>query len=136
MSALRYRLILVPKNVQKGVDGMAERSSVQLNAEQESLLQLSPDQHAVLLGAPGTGKTETLIQLILKRIREGMDPASVILLTADRRSATALRDEIVLRLGVPVPGAMARSVGSLAFEIVNTHRIRISLDPLVLLTGG
>lgn len=116
---------------------MTVRVHVELNSEQQSLLALRTDQHAVLLGAPGSGKTETLIQLILKRIRDdGMDPATVMMLTADRRSATALRDEIVLRLGIPVPGAMARSVGSLAFEIVNTHRIRQGKDPVVLLTGG
>ncbi|MGB3413474.1 MAG: UvrD-helicase domain-containing protein, partial [Microbacteriaceae bacterium] len=114
-----------------------EGETLELNAEQQSLLNLPPHLHAVLLGAPGTGKTETLVQLVLKRVHvDGFDPAEIMILTPDRRSATALRDEVVLRLEQPVPGAMARSIGSLAFEIVNNHRIRSGKPPVTLLTGG
>lgn len=96
-----------------------------------------PAASATLIGAAGSGKTHTLVQFMTESIQsEEFKPEELLLLTPDRQSATALRDRIVLKLNRPVPGPMARSVGSLAHEIVNEHSIQVGYGPAILMTGG
>ena len=50
-------------------------------------------------GGPGTGKTSLLIDTAVARLHaEGVDPESVLVLTANRRAAGAVRDEITRRV--------------------------------------
>ena len=65
-----------------------------------------------------------------------MPPESVIALTSSRVTATALRDVLALRLGVPTNGPLARTVNSLAFEIVGNAAREAGVAPPRLVTGG
>jgi superfamily I DNA/RNA helicase/RecB family exonuclease len=108
-----------------------------LDAEQLAVLELPDDASAAVLGAPGTGKTSTLVELVADRVeRAGFLPEQVLALTASRTTATRLRDILALRLGVPTNGPLARSVNSLAFDIVR-HAARVAgTEPPQLVTGG
>ncbi|QOD94350.1 UrvD/REP family ATP-dependent DNA helicase [Chryseoglobus sp. 28M-23] len=95
---------------------------VSLDASQEAVLDARRGPGAVVLGAPGTGKTATVVELVSRAIEvDGLDPQRVLVLTPSRRSATALRDRLALRLAGPasvLPGPLARSIASYAFGVV------------------
>jgi superfamily I DNA/RNA helicase/RecB family exonuclease len=108
-----------------------------LDADQLAVLALPDDASASVIGAPGTGKTTTLVELVADRVqRAGFLPEQVLALTASRTTATRLRDVLALRLGVPTNGPLARTVNSLAFDIVG-HAARVAgTEPPQLVTGG
>ena len=76
---------------------------------------------AVVLGAPGTGKTTVAIHAVLARIQDGADPGSCLVLAASRVAAAQLRD----RIAAAVPGAaerpLARTPSSLAFALLSAR---------------
>lgn len=110
---------------------------LELDPAQRCVLELPDGASAAVLGAPGTGKTSVLVEAIAERVHErGYSAAQVLALSASRASATALRDRIALRLGVPTPGPLARTATSLAFQLVGDQAKRNGWEPPRLLTGG
>lgn len=108
-----------------------EALPLQLDVTQRAVLTLGDTVSAAVIGAPGSGKTTTLIEVVADRILgRGWTPAQVLALTPSRVTATRLRDAIAIRLGIPTTGPMARTVNSLAFEIVrdNARRAGRQLD--------
>lgn len=71
-----------------------------------------------VLAGPGTGKTTTLVEAAVRRIAEGADPSSVLVLTFGRRAASDLRDRISLRAGRTLREPLARSFPSFAFGLL------------------
>ena len=69
----------------------------------------------VVYGGPGTGKTTTLIESVISRVRAGTDPNSILILTYGRESASSLRDAIALRAGSTSFEPLARTFHALAF---------------------
>lgn len=108
-----------------------------LDPSQCLILELADGSSAAVLGAPGTGKTTTIVELVAHRVRErGFVPEEIVVLTSSRITATRLRDRLALRLGEPTNGPLARTVNSLAFEIVG-HAARLAgAPPPRLATGG
>ncbi|AMM20304.1 hypothetical protein AX769_09185 [Frondihabitans sp. PAMC 28766] len=108
-----------------------------LDAGQRALLALPDGESAAVIGAPGSGKTTALVAFLVDRLgREGWGPESVMALAPTRGTATRLRDLLARAVDVPTPGPLARSVASLAFDIVG-HAARLaSSPPPTLLTGG
>ncbi len=93
--------------------------AIQPDASQRAVIALGDGASAAVIGAPGSGKTTTLIEVVADRvITRGWGADAVLALTTSRATATRLRDAIALRLELPTTGPMARSVNSLAFEIV------------------
>ena len=108
-----------------------------LDASQTAVLGLADDASAAVLGAPGTGKTTTLVELLADRVhRVGFAPEQVLALTSSRGTAALLRDRLALRLGVPSNGPLARTVNSLAFDIVSHAARAAGTEPPQLVTGG
>ncbi len=112
-------------------------SGVELDPSQRAVVELPDDASASVIGAPGSGKTTTLVELVANRVLErGFAPEQVLALTPSRSTATRLRDILALRLAVPTNGPLARSVNSLAFEIVG-HATALSGGAVPrLITGG
>ncbi len=108
-----------------------------LDESQARVVALGDADSAAVLGAPGSGKTLTAVELVADRVLgRGWSPDEVVVLTPSRTAASALRDRLALRLGVPTNGPLARTVNSLAFEIV-TEAARHAGVPLPrLATGG
>lgn len=107
------------------------------DATQRAVIDLPDDASAMVIGAPGTGKTTTLIEVAADRVLgRGWAPESVLALTSTRSTATRLRDRLATRLAVPSNGPLARTVNSIAFDVV-AHRARAAgSTPPRLLTGG
>ncbi|TFB84824.1 ATP-dependent helicase [Cryobacterium algoricola] len=108
-----------------------------LDDSQRVALGLADGVSAALIGAPGTGKTTTLIELLAERVLErGYAPGEVLLLVPTRAGATVLRDRLALRLGVPTNGPLARTANSVAFELVRGAEAAAGGQAPTLLTGG
>jgi superfamily I DNA/RNA helicase/RecB family exonuclease len=106
------------------------------DAIQRAVLDLPDDASAVIVGAPGSGKTELAVALVVDRVLErGWRSDEVVVLSPTRRSATALRDGIGIRLGVPTRGPLARTATSLAFGILRERATRESSPQPRLLSG-
>ena len=112
-------------------------SPVGLDEAQRTVLGLADGVSAAVIGAPGTGKTTALVELVADRVLgRGYSPSEVLVLVPTRTGATALRDRLALRLGVPTNGPLARTANSVAFQIVRDAVARAGGPAPTLLTGG
>ncbi len=109
----------------------------QADPSQSAVIALGDDASAVVIGAPGTGKTMTIVELVADRVlNRGWSPNDLVVIAPNRTSATRLRDRLALRLAVPTEGPLARTINSLAFEVVGFARQNAGAAPPRLLTGG
>ena len=120
-------------------------SPVVLDESQRAVVDTDDGQSAAVIGAPGTGKTTTLVELVADRVLErGWGADEVLVLTPNRASATRLRDTLALRLGadgsgrpgVATNGPIARTTNSVAFELVQHAAQLAGVERPKLLTGG
>lgn len=72
----------------------------------------------LVLGAPGTGKTETVGRLVRQRIAEGMTPDSCLVLAPTRTAAARLRIRVGSGLARTHTEPLARTAASLAFAVL------------------
>lgn len=111
--------------------------AVRLDDSQQAVLELPVDACAIVTGAPGSGKTATAIELIADRVaRHGLAPDEVLMLAPSRPAATRLRGDIATRLDRATNGPLARTLTSVAFEVVRHSAHAADSEPPVLLTGG
>lgn len=94
----------------------------------------------VVVGAPGTGKTTTLVEAVAARVhRDGLDPSSVLVLAPSRVAAAALRQRVSARLAglgpVAVGEPLARTPASYAFGLIRRSAVREG-DPSPRLISG
>lgn len=108
-----------------------------IDDDQRAVLRIPDGESAAVIGAPGTGKTTTLIELVADRVlQRGYSPSDVLVIAPTRAGATSLRDRIAIRLGVPTSGPLARTANSIAFQIVRDAATRAGDTAPTLLTGG
>lgn len=108
-----------------------------LDPSQAAVLGLPDGISGAVIGAPGSGKTTTLIEVVADRVlRRGYSPSEVLVLVPTRSGAATLRDTLALRLGVPTQGPLARTANSVAFQIVRDSVSRSGGVSPTLLTGG
>lgn len=108
-----------------------------LDAAQQAVLSLPVDASGVVIGAAGTGKTLTLAARVEALLRSGaVEADEILVLTPSRHSATRLRDDLGVRVAAATPGALARSLGSLAFQIVRAASVHAGRPAPQLLTGA
>ncbi|MDO9591357.1 MAG: AAA family ATPase, partial [Microcella sp.] len=125
---------------------------VVLDAEQQRVVDARRTPGAIVLGAPGSGKTTAVVELVAAAVLgDGLDPSSVLVLTPSRRTATLLRDRLALRLATApdaadpdttaphtaapraLPGPLARSIAAYAFSVVTaSHRLGGLAEPRLL----
>ena len=92
----------------------------------------------LVLGEAGSGKTTTLITAVSKRISEGQDPNSILVITYGRHSASKLRDQIASANPAThtVSEPIARTFHSIAFLILNDQLANTDSKKYVLLSGA
>ncbi|MGW8484302.1 ATP-dependent helicase [Microbacterium sp. NPDC055903] len=107
------------------------------DAGQAAVVLAAVEASGVVIGAPGTGKTRTLVARVAALLGElGLAPTEVLVLTPSRQAATSLRDAIGVRIAQATPGPLARSLASFAFQIVRGAMVREGQEPPALLTGA
>lgn len=107
------------------------------DAAQRAVVDAPALASGVIIGAPGTGKTHTLIERVVALLSaHELLPEQVLVLTPNRQAATALRDRIGVRIAQATPGPLARSLGSFAFQIVRGAMVHAGDEPPALLTGA
>ncbi|HST67941.1 MAG TPA: UvrD-helicase domain-containing protein, partial [Mycobacteriales bacterium] len=93
---------------------------------------LEPGQQAVVdhrggpllvLAGPGSGKTTTLVEAAVRRVADGADPESLLLLTFSRRAATELRERVTARLARTTREPLARTFHSYAFGLLRAQAV-------------
>ena len=118
-------------------DASTVTDPVRLDESQRAVLLLADSASGAVSGAPGSGKTTTVVELVADRIlHREYSPAEVLVLAPNRRAAARLRDRLALRIGVPTPGPLARTLSSVAFQIVGARAALEGYDPPRLLTGA
>ena len=111
---------------------------------------LDPTQRAVLdhfgegpggpllvLAGPGTGKTTTLVELVVDRIeRGGLDPDQVLVLTFGRKAAQEVRARIARRLSRTTSSSPAMTFHSFAYALLRAEQVGSGVgQPLRLLSA-
>lgn len=96
-----------------------------LTGEQQAVLSLGAGAGPVLvLGGPGTGKTELLIEAAVSRIvKREVEPDRVLFLAPTRHAAARLREEVTARLSRSVSAPPARTWSSFAFDLIRRARV-------------
>jgi len=93
------------------------------------------DSPLVVLGGPGTGKTTTIVEAVCDRVRSGVDPNSILIITYGREWASSLRDQIALAAGTTSFEPLSRTFHSLAFSILN-EKLAADSARYVLISGA
>jgi superfamily I DNA/RNA helicase/RecB family exonuclease len=101
---------------------------------------LDPSQQAVVdhpggpllvLAGPGTGKTTTLVEAVLERVRRGASPDEILVLTFSRKAADELRERIAARLGRTVAEPAAYTFHSWCYALLRAHSMPGSVPRLL-----
>ncbi|QIM16807.1 hypothetical protein G7067_11000 [Leucobacter insecticola] len=87
---------------------------------QMRVLELDPERHARILGAPGSGKTRVLIEAFRRSLQlPGWDEQDVLVLASNRLVAAGLRPRLEHALGRAFGGTPVRTAASLSFAILS-----------------
>jgi superfamily I DNA/RNA helicase/RecB family exonuclease len=89
----------------------------------------------LVLAGPGTGKTTTLVEAVVERVRRGLAPEQVLVLTFSRKAADELRGRITARLGRTIAEPAAWTFHSWCHALVRRYGAVPGLPPLRLLSG-
>jgi len=118
-------------------DAPAQHLEIALDDSQQAVVDLPAAAGGVVFGAPGTGKTTTLVERVARLLGTGgLTPDEVMVVTPSRATATTLRDRLAVRIAAASNGALARSLGSLAFQLVRGRDVHRGDQPPQLLTAG
>ncbi len=91
---------------------------------QQELLDLEPGHGPVLvLGAPGTGKTTTLLRVLAGRLDAGLDPQHVLVLSPTRSAAATLREDLSASTEKTFSEPAVRTWSAYAFDLVRRARL-------------
>jgi len=92
--------------------------ALSLDDEQQAALA-APGPLVRVLGAPGTGKTTTAVELVVDRVvRGGLAPDECLLLTSTRVAAGRLREQVTARLARTSTEALARTHQAFGFGLL------------------
>lgn len=90
----------------------------------------------LVLAGPGTGKTTTLVEAIVRRVEEGTSPDEILALTFSRKAAEQLRERVTARLGRTTSSGLASTFHSFAYGLVRAYApVDLYEGPLRLLSA-
>ncbi len=85
----------------------------------------SPGYAQMVVGGPGTGKTEFLCRRVVTAINDGCDPAAIIVLTFSRRSVNDVRTRLFAAIGSLSYRVQVATYHSLAHRLVEAHHLAL-----------
>jgi uncharacterized protein (TIGR00375 family) len=91
------------------------------NPAQLAAISAGPGPVLVIAG-PGTGKTHTLLERVLRLLDDGAPPDSIAIVTFTRRAAEELRERLLARLGPETPLPVADTLHALALALWTARR--------------
>ncbi len=92
-----------------------------LDTSQQAVLAHDAGPLLVLAG-PGTGKTTTLVELVVDLVeRRGVAPDEVLALTFSRKAAESLRDRVTARLGRTLGSSLSATFHSFAYSLLRRY---------------
>jgi superfamily I DNA/RNA helicase/RecB family exonuclease len=106
-----------------------------LDAAQEAVVAHRGGPLLVLAG-PGTGKTTTLVETVVRRVAAGADPEQVLVLTFSRKAAGELRERVTARLGLTTREPLALTFHAYAWALLRREAVLAGESPPRLLTGA
>src|SRR4051794_14174223 len=90
----------------------------------------------LVLAGPGTGKTTTLVEAIVRRVDEGTHPDRILALTFSRKAAEQLRDRVTARVGRTMSASIGSTFHSFAYGLIRRYApAELYLGPLRLLSA-
>ena len=90
----------------------------------------------LVLAGPGTGKTTTLVEAIVRRIDEGTHPDRILALTFSRKAAEQLRDRVTARVGRTMSASIGSTFHSFAYGLIRRYApAELYVGPLRLLSA-
>ena len=90
----------------------------------------------LVLAGPGTGKTTTLVEAIVRRIEEGTHPDRILALTFSRKAAEQLRDRVTARVGRTMSASIGSTFHSFAYGLIRRYApAELYVGPLRLLSA-
>lgn len=116
---------LPPANLRLPSNAAAVAPGPVLSVDQQDVLDLGVGAGPVLiLGGPGTGKTQLLTETAVSRIRNGeVEPDRILIMAPTRLAAARLRDEVTARLDRTLSAPPARTWSSYAFDLIRRARV-------------
>jgi superfamily I DNA/RNA helicase/RecB family exonuclease len=96
----------------------------------------APDAPQIIVGGPGTGKTEFLCRRIIHAIDNGTDPASMIVLTFSRLSVNDIRTRLFDGVGSSSFRVQVSTYHSLAHRLVESHYESLGWDKAPTVLAG
>lgn len=112
-SGVTYRLVRPP---------VAPVAPPQLDPSQQAVVDHT-DGPLLVLAGPGTGKTTTLVEAVVQRVRDGASPDEVLVLTFSRKAADELRSRIASRLGRTVREPAASTFHSFCYSLLRAYGV-------------
>ncbi len=90
----------------------------------------------LVLAGPGTGKTTTLVEAIVRRVDEGTHPDGILALTFSRKAAEQLRDRVTARVGRTMSASIGSTFHSFAYGLIRRYApAQLYVGPLRLLSA-
>lgn len=119
----------------RDADAAVPEAAVPVDPAQRAVLELPDGVSAVVIGAPGSGKTSCLIELLADRAaRFGAD--SVLAIAANRTAAAGLRARLAARIGMVSTGPLARTAAALAYELAASAAAEAGSGSIRLMSGA
>ncbi|HLS04001.1 MAG TPA: PD-(D/E)XK nuclease family protein [Actinomycetales bacterium] len=102
-----------------------------------SILDVPHSAGSALLvtGAPGSGRTTLALEMAQRRVSGGLNADDILVISASRRAAARMRENLARRLETTSSQPLARSAAALAFSIVRAWALANEEPPPVLVSG-
>lgn len=122
--------------IHQAKSALAELLPAGLSPSQIAVAQLGPAAIGLVYGAPGSGKTLAIQARVSELVGRGIAPDRILVFSATRESATALRDLLALDLQAATAGPLARTINSFAFSILTQSSMAQGLPAPALISGA
>ena len=100
----------------------------ELNEEQRAVV-FAPDGPTLVVAGAGSGKTRTLVYRVSRLIEDGVDPASLMLVTFTNRAAREMKRRVEALIGADLARAAAGTFHAVAARLLRPHAELIGYRP-------